>query len=677
MTTTSSAVLRLGLSDVAQLAHVQRPVVSMWRARSAGSGRPFPPPIDTARGQEWFDGTEVVEWLIATGRGNNPSPRDDLAAFASLVGGSPQGDEVVFEGITALLCLSAITGRPMGSISRDDLIDLADEVDPDDDFLFSEVEALAARLVPLAHYTDLLVDAAFNAQAAFERLMADRFRLYIPGHTTVALAPPARQLIAVLALAAADQLDLDEPAFVDPTDGGSDILTALAERMADRPFAVFTAEGTDVAVAVGSATDPGAWHPTVTSRRQRGRGAFDPRPQRRGRAVPMPGVTVHEGWGDLGRDQHADAGNDRCAPCHVIAPAGVLTDSLAGRDDRLARDTIVRTERLRTIVRLPQGLLTARPRERMVLICFGSATTGQESRDRTILTADLSNVSLDAAAVDDLVTDVVAGLGGPGAGGRRHPRFLRPALVRRLLSRTGDLLEAGIMPGLPTAHGPDLVLRITDLAQMVRVPENTDQAFEVVANVLGDHLPTETTVGSCRRAPQDQAHPGHRLDAADLHPAGTVPVLGVEEIVGSVATGQRRVDRLEFASRYPSGRSTEPGDVVFCTAPRPGAIVDDAGGSVVAYPARVARITDVSCLRHHPTDAGRRLQRLACVGKIVAELAHSPGGPGASVSGGPRPVRHPLSTAGPHAPAARARPAGRARRDRRGDRGNHYFSTNK
>ena len=196
MTTTSSAVLRLGLSDVAQLAHVQRPVVSMWRARSAGSDRPFPPPIDTARGQEWFDGTEVVEWLIATGRGNNPSTRDDLAAYASLVGGSPQGDEVVFNGLTALLCLSAITGRPLGSISRDDLIDLADEVDPDDDFLFSEMDALAARLVPLAHYTDLLVDAAFNAQAAFERLMADRFRLYVPGHTTIALAAPARQLIA-------------------------------------------------------------------------------------------------------------------------------------------------------------------------------------------------------------------------------------------------------------------------------------------------------------------------------------------------------------------------------------------------------------------------------------------------------------------------------------------------
>ena len=153
MTTTTDAVLRLGLSDVAQLAHVQRPVVSMWRTRSAGSDSPFPAPIDTARGQEWFDGASVVEWLIATGRGNNPSARDDLAAHASLVGGSPQGDQVVFDGITALLCLSVITGRALGSMSRADLIDLADEVDPDDEVLFGEIDSLAARLVPLAHYT--------------------------------------------------------------------------------------------------------------------------------------------------------------------------------------------------------------------------------------------------------------------------------------------------------------------------------------------------------------------------------------------------------------------------------------------------------------------------------------------------------------------------------------------
>lgn len=594
MPTVSNAVLRLGLSDVAQLAHVQRPVVSMWRARSAGTDNPFPTPVKKARGQEWFDGTAVVDWLIATGRGNNPSARDDLAAYASLDGGSPQGDQIVFDGITGLLCLSAITNRALGSMGRDDLIDLADEIDPDDDLLFGEIESLAARLEPLAHYTDLLVDAAFNAQAAFEQLMADRFRLYVPGHTTIALAKPARQLLARLAIAAADQLGLDEPTFVDPTNGGSDLLIAVAEQLADRPFAVSTAQGRDAASRLARRRI--RVHGIQRSPLAGDGGGEQLTPERSVLIAqfPCPGSPSMKAVDILDRINLLTLETTDAHRVFVIGPAGVLTDSLASRDDRLARDAILRTDRLRTIVRLPQGLRTPRPRERMALLCFGSAATVRGSRDRTILTTDLSNVSLDAASVDDLVTDIVAGLGGPGGGSRRHPRFLRPVLVRRLLTRTGDLLDAGTMPGLTTTSGPDLVLRITEIAHIVGSPAHTDQAFVVEANIPGDQRPTETTVGSAVERGEIKIIAGHRLDPADLSPGGSVAVLGVEEIVGSAVTGQRRVDRLDFAARYPSGRSTEPGDVAFCTAPRPSAIVDDAGGSVVVYPARVARIMDPS-----------------------------------------------------------------------------------
>ncbi|MCB5272986.1 hypothetical protein BJG92_00498 [Arthrobacter sp. SO5] len=47
---------------------------------------------------------------------------------------------------------------------------------------------------------------------------------------------------------------------------------------------------------------------------------------------------------------------------------------------------------------------------------------------------------------------------------------------------------------------------------------------------------------------------------------------------------------LEFAASNPGGRLTEPGDVVFCTSPRPAATVDADGGSAVAFPARALRI---------------------------------------------------------------------------------------
>jgi hypothetical protein len=52
------------------------------------------------------------------------------------------------------------------------------------------------------------------------------------------------------------------------------------------------------------------------------------------------------------------------------------------------------------------------------------------------------------------------------------------------------------------------------------------------------------------------------------------------------------IDALVLAARYPTSRITEPGDVVFCTAPRPAAWVDRHGGSVVAFPAKVLRCKD-------------------------------------------------------------------------------------
>src|SRR6478609_9790013 len=144
----SGASLRLGLADIADLANVRRPVVTVWRTRSAGTDYPFPAPVQVRGGQEWFDGPEVVGWLERTGRGNNPDAREDLAAFASLDGRSPAGDETVFLGLTALLCLTRITGRPFGPADADDVLDLAEEADPDDEIVYREIETLGNRIGP-------------------------------------------------------------------------------------------------------------------------------------------------------------------------------------------------------------------------------------------------------------------------------------------------------------------------------------------------------------------------------------------------------------------------------------------------------------------------------------------------------------------------------------------------
>ena len=76
----------LGLSDIAALARVSRPLVSVWRRRKTASTAPFPAPATSTGGRGLFDAAEVASWLMASGLGNNPNASDDVALFALLAG---------------------------------------------------------------------------------------------------------------------------------------------------------------------------------------------------------------------------------------------------------------------------------------------------------------------------------------------------------------------------------------------------------------------------------------------------------------------------------------------------------------------------------------------------------------------------------------------------------------
>jgi hypothetical protein len=90
-------------------------------------------------------------------------------------------------------------------------------------------------------------------------------------------------------------------------------------------------------------------------------------------------------------------------------------------------------------------------------------------------------------------------------------------------------------------------------------------------------------------------------------------VIGPAELRGDLSVGERRIDPLVFATGYPAGRVTEPGDVIFCTAPSPAAIVDEEGTSVVLFPARILRI-----------DSGNPNGLLSAV--LTADIAALPAG---------------------------------------------------
>lgn len=603
--TTSTTAMRLGLTDIAHLAKVQRPVVSMWRTRSAHSHLPFPPSITTENGQEYFGVDDIVGWLEATGRGKNRTVREDAPAFASVDGGSPRGDEVVFLGLTALLCLSATSGHSLGLLNAADLLDLADETDPDDRLLYRELGAVGDRLASLARYADLLADAAYSPLAAFEQLMAQRFRHHVPGHTEVGLTPIGRQLVAELAMALAAETGEAVPSYIDPTVGGSDLLIELANKL-------------DESTSLDARTSAGD-EPTERLARRRllihdvdrqplitdEFGGFDMPP-----AAVLLAQYPSPGRPSMTDRQILDAIDSSVLEMTsdgfgvVIAPASALTDASTAADERSA---ILRTQKVRGIVRLPVGLVTTRPRLGMALWVLGPVpaglrVAGADPIEPWTMVADLANVMLDGDVIDSLVTDLLAGLHSPVRRGH-DPRFTRTVYTRTLVSRRGALVANDVSRRSAAGlNGSELVVRATELGRELQQPRVAESLPALAVREDSSSASGKaTTLGAAIVSKVVRIVPGHRI--ADAHlgmaTAGSTRVLGVQELAGSVRVGSRTIDRLVFAANYPVGRYTEPGDVVFCTAPKPAAMVDVDGGSVVIAPARIARVTEGRSLSPH------------------------------------------------------------------------------
>lgn len=582
--TDTASDLLITLPDVARLTQVQRPVVSMWRRRSAGSDRPFPPPQPGTASPEQFDASAMVDWLEATGRGNNPDPRADLAAFA-VPRDIPLAEPAAFAGVTALLALAAVRGALPDD--PDELLDLADADDPDDECLYSELGALGDRLVPLVRFVTDLADAAYSPAAAFEQLMGRRFRLSIDGHTTTDVSPQARKLVVAVAAALGTQAELGAARFVDPTAGGSDLIIELARRAAEC--------GSVVVATPKCATSAGRLarrrlfaHGIPWERlREDGQGGFD---------FPTPAVVVLHlpPVDDPGMPDAAVLRllNEVALCCTagqrvvVLGPASALTDRSVDSEVVDLRRDLLRTDLVRAVVRLPYGLLTTQGRRRLAVWCLGPPPGGAAGGSRTLV-ADIGNTTLGDTTIDALAVDLVAGL--EGLQGRAHTLQLARSEPTSTLQLTdGDLAAAAVSVRPPEVPGVTAT-RLAALLDSLRAPL-PDLPEPPVLPRRTALRPAATSVAESLTQGRLSVMPGVRLDDADTTdiPPG-LPVLAPPDLRPT----SRCIDALVLAARYPASRLTEPGDVVFCTAPRrPAAWVDRDGGSVVAFPARVLRCHD-------------------------------------------------------------------------------------
>lgn len=578
-----TTALELTLADISRLAGVRRPVVSTWRRRAAASDAPFPEPTTRVAGQERFDGEAVVHWLEETGRGNADLAAD-APAYSMPVGLDLRDDSALVDGLTSLLCLSAITGESLGGLDRAKLRRLARAHDPEDALLVRELDALGPPLLAIASYADQLVDAAYGPAEAFERLLAERFRYAITASVVSALAPPVHELASALAVSLARACGSEPPIYVDPTGGGNDLLVSVlredveqsataavvlagdaASRLAQRRLRAHDVPVRDVPVTLDELG------PAVVI-------AQYPPPGRPGMTAAEILDSVDELALGLGEGQRAV----------VLAPASVLVDELRGGELEAARSGVLRTGRVRAVLRLPSGLITHRSRQALGVWILGPSLNQVPVTDRWIAVTDVSGESLTAALSDQLREDAVAATAEAGLAGAHSYMRARKVSLFTVLSGGRSLVPS---QAVSTPARDPAALGV--VVQQLRCDERSsaDALGDVGVAVAQSPGPPPLPLGAALRQKLLRVVPGNR-GGFDLVEDGTVPVIGVPELTGTPAE-PRRVDRLAFLGGDAAARLTEPGDVVFCTSPRPRALVDLEGGSAVQYPARVLRIHPV------------------------------------------------------------------------------------
>lgn len=634
--------MHMTLSDVAALARVQRPVVSTWRTRGARSGLPFPEPARWERGRNLFDAEEVASWLAATGRGNNPNAMADVAAFASPSPVSaaraadstdPADGRGSFDVLTALLALRVTAGHALAGMSASALLDAADECDPDDAFLYRELEGSGKHLTGLARYTDRLADGAYNAAAAFEKLMADRFRAHLRGHSDVALSAPGIELVAAAAVELGSALGHD-PLFVDSTRGGSDLLLGVLRQMGDAHSPTFLTGNDDDAAA------------RLVRRRLRVHGvsagtlAIDA-----AGAFVVDGPAVHlaqfpsPGRPDMGAVETLAAieqillqmdGSQRAV---IIAPAAVLCDGATAGNSRpasraellqraelasaepppagllraeLLRADLLRSGRVRAVIRLPLGLRRSKPRQVQGLWVLGPSFAEVDIADRWTMVADLTGQELSPATTQDLIADIAASMGDRAMVRAHSFRFARLVFTRSLLAARGSLVAAAQPSGTARRRAADpaaAAVRSDELLRLLTEESGAGQSpdLRILSTAAGPAAAPPLPAAAIHQLLAAGALgylQGNRLNPDDLVGTGGTRLIGTAELLH---TGQNRsITLLDFAARYPTGRLTEPGDVVFCTSPRPAAVVDTQGAAVVLFPARVLRIDQAAPHGLHP-----------------------------------------------------------------------------
>jgi hypothetical protein len=589
----------MSLTDVAELAERDRPLITKWTRRDIG----FPGPVGGDEARPLFDPIEVADWLLATGRIKRDRAEQEVCLFmlAGLAASYPGPD--VLAAVTALLCLRYRAGEhePLSDGTDDPLAAasaLAEMIDPNDCVLLTEIRSIPPAAAWLIGLVDELVEASYTCGAAFEKVMTARHRFGAGAAAAAAVARPLGQLAAELSGAAERARPGRQLLLADPAAGPGDLLAAVVYLLGpDNPPRIAAAEpnealarlvqrrmlvqgipDSDLDIRVGTELPDECGEPDVIVTQ-----------------LPYQPVEARDAIGALTAVDDVAVRLSRGRFGVILGPADVLSGDLgAFSPAERARAKLLTSDMVEAVIRLPKRMVPFRPGYETALWVV---TQARASRWRgRVLLADVSDRDLTEDVIRDLAEDVTTWRR-EGFTPVAHQRvYGEQVAVAELVNPPRPLLvnRRPVSPRERTNEASQRILEVTRLGiELDEIGETAtaDRQHLSTAILQTAHLdPASETIGALIKSRRLRLHQGTRTRAHHIRSAGHHAVLGSDEVLGARRPGERWIDRETFARNYHSARLTQPGDVLVTTGQRFGVMVDHHGYAIAETPVRILRI---------------------------------------------------------------------------------------
>ncbi|WP_342802097.1 hypothetical protein [Nocardia sp. No.11] len=544
----------LTLKDIADLAKVERAVVSMWRNRESVRGQliPFPRPVAEVGGLARFDRSEVIDYLERTGRGNNAEARLDAATV-----GAPDGWSL--EDLVTLLCLRHLAGD-LAHLTDEECVDLARELDPGDESFAREIATLADTGAARTFIDDLMA-ASYGGSDALVKLETSRAGRELALRD---LTPHAIEVLGTVIGACRTELGTDAVHLVS---GGDAPTVVLALSDADPELEIH---------AIGDGHAARALRRRMVIREKEQAVEAGPRV----RLLSVVGTEQAQALDDvdyvllgLEPDEIAVIIGSAAALCDAIPRVGKRQDSLEGK-----RAETLGSGGLMAAFKLPRGLWKQAHRQALGIWVFhGGAKTSLPT------VADLGTIRPTDLDHDALAADVAAAFGDRTDREARAYRYGKEVPLSDI--RAG---HAVVAPGALAVRlrAPETIDDLNLVYTATLVTAEPDPGFDVHAGSTANSSEiVQRPLSELSRLGLLHLRTGNRINPAHSDPNGTVTVLSAHN-----GAEVFRLDPLDAQRHYPRANRTEPGDVVFGDHP-PRAIVDPVGGSRVMSPSRILRLT--------------------------------------------------------------------------------------